>query len=60
MRRRSSLPIYRSPMRSTGFVEVVKGEGMPIHEHEHSHGDLYVEYTVVLPKEVSPEKKRRE
>lgn len=43
----------------SGFVEVVKGEGMPIHEHGHSHGDLYVEYTVILPTEVSLDKKRR-
>ncbi|KAH9928309.1 DnaJ-domain-containing protein [Fomitopsis serialis] len=52
--------IKRDVVTQPGFVEVVDGEGMPTPEHEHSHGNLYVEYTVVLPTEVSPEKKRRE
>ncbi|KAH9838249.1 uncharacterized protein C8Q71DRAFT_750180 [Rhodofomes roseus] len=51
--------LKRDVVTQPGFVEVVKGEGMPVHEHGHSHGDLYVEYTVVLPTEVSPEKKRQ-
>jgi len=40
-----------------GFVDVVKGEGMPIFGTE-SYGDLYVEYKVVLPLELSPEMHR--
>jgi len=32
------------------FVERVKGEGMPLHQDDHErHGDLVVEYQVVLP-----------
>ncbi|KAL7266357.1 DnaJ-related protein scj1 [Rhizina undulata] len=32
-----------------GFVEIVKGEGMPVWQGGDEFGDLYVEYTVVLP-----------
>ncbi|KZT72994.1 DnaJ-domain-containing protein [Daedalea quercina L-15889] len=51
--------VKRDVVTQPGFVEVVKDEGMPIHNHEHSHGDLFIEYAVVLPAEVSPEKKRQ-
>jgi DnaJ-related protein SCJ1 len=37
-----------------GFVDVIKGEGMPVFGSDF-HGDLYVEYKVVLPLELSPE-----
>lgn len=37
-----------------GFVQVVEGEGMPIY-HESGHGDLFVEYNVVLPPVLTPE-----
>lgn len=40
-----------------GFVDVVKGEGMPIFGTD-SYGDLYVEYKVVLPLELSPKMRR--
>jgi len=36
-----------------GFVDVIKGEGMPRFGTDF-HGDLYVEYKVVLPLELSP------
>jgi len=42
-----------------GFVQVVKGEGMPEFERS-SHGDLYVEYNVVLPLELSTRTRRSE
>jgi hypothetical protein len=42
-----------------GFVEVIKGQGMPIFQHSH-HGDLFVEYNVVLPTKLSPQIKKRE
>ena len=32
---------------------------MPIFERPTEHGDLYVEYNVVLPTELSPEMKKR-
>lgn len=40
-----------------GFVDVVKGEGMPRFGTDF-HGDLYVEYKVVLPLELSPKMRR--
>jgi len=44
---------------SKGFVQVVEGEGMPEFERS-SHGDLYVEYNVVLPLELSTHTRRSE
>ncbi|ODQ65685.1 DnaJ-domain-containing protein [Nadsonia fulvescens var. elongata DSM 6958] len=32
-----------------GEIEIVKGQGMPIYEHEDTFGDLYVTYIVILP-----------
>lgn len=43
----------------TGFVQTIKGEGMPIFG-ESGHGDLYVEYNVVLPNKLSPQMRKRE
>ncbi|KAF8589816.1 DnaJ-domain-containing protein [Ramaria rubella] len=40
------------------FVQTVKGEGMPIFRGS-GHGDLYVEYTVVLPTQLSPEVRKK-
>lgn len=42
-----------------GFVETIKGEGMPIFQGS-DFGDLYVEYKVVLPTEISPEIQKSE
>lgn len=44
----------------SGYVQTIKGEGLPIFERPTDHGDLYVEYNVVLPTEISPETKKRE
>lgn len=41
----------------TGFVQVIKGEGMPEFGRS-THGDLYIEYNVVLPTEISPQTRR--
>ena len=38
-------------------MDVIRGEGMPIFGSD-SYGDLYVEYKVVLPLELSPEMHR--
>ena len=46
-------------MLSKGYVQTITGEGMPIFERPSEHGDLYVEYNVVLPTELSPEMKKR-
>ena len=42
----------------SGFVQVVKGEGMPSFGRKGSNGDLFVEYNVVLPVEISSELRR--
>jgi DnaJ-class molecular chaperone len=42
-----------------GFVQVVTGEGLPLY-HDSGHGDLFVEYNVVLPLTVAPKVKGRE
>lgn len=42
---------------STGFVQVIEGEGMPVFESS-DHGDLFVEYNVVLPIEISSQTRR--
>ena len=41
----------------TGFVDVIRDEGMPIYGSD-SYGDLYVEYKVVLPLELSSKMRR--
>ena len=41
-----------------GFIQTFKGEGMPHFGSRSSRGDLFVEYNVVLPLEVSPETRR--
>jgi DnaJ-class molecular chaperone len=40
-----------------GFVDVIKGEGMPKFGTDF-YGDLYVEYKVILPLELSPNMRR--
>ena len=40
-----------------GFVDVIKGEGMAVFGSD-VYGDLYVEYKVVLPLELSPKMRR--
>ncbi|KAF8920316.1 DnaJ-domain-containing protein [Mucidula mucida] len=51
--------LQRSGVTQPGFVEVIEGEGMPRFENHHLHGDLYVEYNVVLPTELSPHMRKR-
>ncbi|OBZ72294.1 DnaJ-related protein spj1 [Grifola frondosa] len=50
--------IKRHAVTQPGFVQTIKGEGMPVFEQS-EHGDLYIEYNVVLPTEVSPDMKQR-
>jgi hypothetical protein len=42
----------------SGFVQVIKGEGMPSFGRKGVNGDLFVEYNVVLPVDISPELRR--
>ncbi|KAF7424622.1 DnaJ- protein scj1 [Pleurotus ostreatus] len=51
--------LRRTGVTQPGFVQKIEEEGMPIHEHRGSFGDLFVEYNVVLPMELSPKTKRK-
>ena len=49
------VPLVRKGVTQPGYVQTIKGEGMPLFERPTSHGDLFVEYIVVLPTELSKE-----
>ncbi|KAK0204788.1 hypothetical protein DFS33DRAFT_1322819 [Desarmillaria ectypa] len=51
--------LQRKSVTQPGFVEVIEGEGMPRFENRHLHGDLFVEYNVVLPKQLSPQLRKK-
>lgn len=40
-----------------GQVQKLKGEGMPLFDHPHKKGDLYVTYTVKFPDSLSEAQK---
>ncbi|KAG6820943.1 hypothetical protein H0H93_009179 [Arthromyces matolae] len=50
--------LVRKGVTQPGFVQTIQGEGMPIFEQS-THGDLFVEYNVVLPLEISPQSRRK-
>jgi len=50
--------IVRNGVTQPGFVQMIEGEGMPVFEGD-GEGDLFVEYSVVLPTSLSPELKRK-
>lgn len=39
-------------------VKKIKGEGMPVHNFPSDFGDLYVEFTVEMPKSLTPEQEK--
>ncbi|KAK0530704.1 DnaJ- protein scj1 [Tilletia horrida] len=49
-----NVTLKRSSVTQPGFVQTIAEEGMPIRENGaiHGHGNLYVEYQVVLPERV--------
>jgi DnaJ-related protein SCJ1 len=47
-----TITIGRSGTTQPGEVEVVEGEGMPSY-HDVPQGDMYIEYSVVFPAEIS-------
>ncbi|KAK7051002.1 DnaJ-related protein scj1 [Paramarasmius palmivorus] len=51
--------LHRKGVTQPGFVQTIEGEGMPLFENSNLHGDLYVEYNVVLPVELSPHTRRK-
>ncbi|GAA5951871.1 hypothetical protein JCM8115_005262 [Rhodotorula mucilaginosa] len=48
--------LSRSGVTQPGFVDVVAGEGMPIY-HLTGHGNLFVEYQVVMPPSLTPKQR---
>ncbi|KAJ7903536.1 hypothetical protein B0H14DRAFT_2665304 [Mycena olivaceomarginata] len=50
--------LQRKGVTQPGFVQIIEGEGMP-HFEKPTFGDLYVEYNVVLPIEISPQTRRK-
>jgi len=52
---RNLLLSRKEAVTQPGFVQVVKGEGMPHFGSKSTKGDLFVEYNVILPLEVSSE-----
>lgn len=51
--------LKREGVTQPGFVQTVRGEGMPVFQ-EGKFGDLFVEYTVVLPTEISQDMRNSE
>ncbi|KAI8825759.1 uncharacterized protein EV422DRAFT_503133 [Fimicolochytrium jonesii] len=47
------ITIEREGVTQPGFVQTVKGQGMPTHEFPSERGVLFVEYAVVLPDKLS-------
>ncbi|KAH9819001.1 hypothetical protein DFH28DRAFT_60327 [Melampsora americana] len=47
-----NITLTREGVTQNGFVQVMDGEGMPRHQAM-GHGDLYIEYSVVLPAQVT-------
>ncbi|TDL25859.1 DnaJ-domain-containing protein [Rickenella mellea] len=50
--------LKRTSVTQPGYVETLRGEGMPVFQQDHS-GDLYVEYNVVLPIDIPPESRKK-
>jgi len=40
-----------------GFVQIIKGEGMPMVDHNSDLGDLMVAYVIEFPKELTSQQK---
>lgn len=49
-----TITLKRDAVTQPGFVQTMKGEGMPIFQGT-GYGDLFIEYNVVLPTQLSPE-----
>ncbi|KAI9013971.1 hypothetical protein CLU79DRAFT_767884 [Phycomyces nitens] len=51
----STVTLARQGVTQYGFVQTIKGQGMPLHDNPTQHGDLFVEYNVVFPTHIDPE-----
>ncbi|KAL7748635.1 DnaJ- protein scj1 [Sorochytrium milnesiophthora] len=49
----STFPVSRSQVTQPGYVQQVKGKGMPVLDNPTTHGNLYITYNVVLPDSLS-------
>ncbi|PPQ66216.1 hypothetical protein CVT24_000328 [Panaeolus cyanescens] len=54
-----TLQIVRKGVTQPNYVQVIKGEGMPVYGRSSMKGDLFVEFNVVLPLEISQEARRK-
>lgn len=55
-----TLNVVRKGVTQPNFVQVIKGEGMPVFGRPSLKGDLFIEYNVILPLEVSKETRQSE
>ncbi|TPX63144.1 hypothetical protein CcCBS67573_g08758 [Chytriomyces confervae] len=53
----NKITIQREGVTQPGFVQTVKGQGMPTHMYPSERGDLYVEYSVKLPEKLTAAQK---
>lgn len=51
----SIIELERSGITQYGYVQTIKGLGMPHQDNHSQHGDLFVEYNVVFPTEIDEE-----
>lgn len=51
----STIELEREGVTQYGFVQTVKGQGMPLQENNARHGDLFIEYQVIFPTKVDLE-----
>ncbi|KAI7898529.1 uncharacterized protein BX663DRAFT_524452 [Cokeromyces recurvatus] len=51
----SEIELSREGITQYGYVQTIQGEGMPDKQDPSKHGDLFVEYQVVFPTEISKE-----
>ncbi|KAG0947206.1 hypothetical protein G6F57_002118 [Rhizopus arrhizus] len=51
----STVELVRDGITQYGFVQTIKGQGMPLEENHSKHGDLFVEYQVIFPTEIDQE-----
>ena len=51
----ATVGLSRKGVTPPGFVQKLKGLGMPKHEFSHESGDLFVEYQILFPAILTPE-----
>ncbi|KAI9472363.1 MAG: hypothetical protein EXX96DRAFT_583786 [Benjaminiella poitrasii] len=51
----SMIELSRKGVTQYGFVQTIEGEGMPLRQDHSKHGNLFVEYQVIFPTEISQE-----